>query len=231
MSSPRRILLVGATGLVGRKVIARGRDIPGLALVALARRELQLPRGARMEMMLSPPPEWPQAIADIAPDVVICALGTTRAKDGEDGQRKVDFDLVASVAEAASAAGADQFVLVSAVGADPHSKGFYQKIKGQAEEHMKKLHFRRLDILRPSLLLGKRLEDRRPAEWAGQVASPLFNLFLQGERSKYRAIDAKDVAAAALQAARTSAAGSFLHEYDGLMRLAKTLRRDLADGQ
>ena len=76
---PRRILLVGATGLVGRAVIARGRTLPGLALMALARRAVPLGRGGHVEMLLAPPESWGDAIARMHPDAVICALGTTTA--------------------------------------------------------------------------------------------------------------------------------------------------------
>jgi len=230
MSETRRVLLVGATGLIGRKVIARGRRIDGLALLALARRELQLPRGARMELMLADSDNWPQAIATIAPDAVICALGTTIARSGKQGQQAVDRDLVIDVGRAARQAGADQFVLVSSVGADPHAKAFYLQLKGEAEQGLRKLKFARLDILRPGLLRGKRYGDIRPAEKIGQWLAPVLDIVLHGSKRRFRSIRAEDVAAAALQAARTQARGTFVHEFDGLMRLARNLRRE-ADGK
>lgn len=222
MSDPVRVLLVGATGLVGREVIGRGRDVPGLSLLGLARREVPLPRGGRMEMMLAPVADWPQAIATIAPDAVICALGTTQAKSGQDGLREVDCTLVLTVAEAALRAGARQFVHLSSVGADPHAKSHYLKVKGEAEQGLRKLGFKRLDIVRPGLLRGQREGERRALEGIGQVLAPVADLFLQGSKRRYRSVLARDVAAALLQATRTPARGTFEHDHDAIQRLARS---------
>ena len=229
MSEVRRVLVVGATGLIGRKVIARGREVPGISLLALARREMELPRGARMELMIAPPANWGDAIAAIAPDCVICALGTTQAQAGREGLREVDCELVLAVARAAKETGAQHFVHVSSVGADVHAKSHYLQVKGEAEQGLRKLNFRRLDILRPGLLRGRRSGDSRPLEMVGQLAAPLADLFLHGTRRKYRSVLARDVAAAALQAARTPAQGVFVHDFDAICRLAKAFARGAAE--
>jgi hypothetical protein len=86
-----------------------------------------------------------------------------------------------------------------------------------------KLRFRRLDILRPGLLRGARANDPRPLERLAMLASPLADLLLQGDRKRYRSIDARSVAAAALQLAREKAAGRFVHENDAILRAARRL--------
>ncbi len=220
-----RVLLVGATGLVGREVIARGRDVPGLSLLALARREVPLPRGGRMEMMLAPVCDWPQAIATIAPDTAICSLGTTQAKSGREGLREIDCTLVLRVAEAAKRAGARQFVHLSSVGADPHAKAHYLSVKGEAEQGLRKLGFARLDIVRTGLLRGQREGERRVLEGIGQVAAPVADLFLHGSKRRYRSVKASDLAVALLQAVRTPARGTFEHDYDAIQRLARAFAK------
>ena len=223
MSDRPRILLAGATGLVGTRVMeaAVGRDDVGL--VALTRREAPMPAGARMEMMVSEPPRWDEAVALIRPDAAICALGTTWRKAGGDEAafRAIDEELVLRLSRAALTAGARNFVFVSSVGANPQAKAFYLRVKGQVEDRLRKLGFRRLDILRPGLLRGPRKGDRRLAERAGILLSPLANLALQGSRRPYRAIDARLVARAALQCVHERAAGTFVHDYDSIRRLAK----------
>jgi len=223
MSETPRVLLAGATGLIGNRVMeaAVGRD--DLALVALTRREAPMPPGARMEMMVSDPARWDEAVATIRPDAAICALGTTWRKAGRDEAafRTVDEELVLRFARAALTAGARNFVFVSSVGASPQAKPFYLRLKGQVEDRLRKLGFRRLDILRPGLLRGPRKGDRRVAERAGVVLSPLANLMLHGSRRPYRAIDARIVARTALQCAGEKAGGAFVHEYDSLLRLAR----------
>jgi uncharacterized protein YbjT (DUF2867 family) len=222
MSEPRRVLLVGATGLIGTSVMRAAVDRPAVRLVALARREVPLPEGARMEMLLAPTEDWPDAIRTIAPDAVICALGTTWKQAGRDEAafRAVDQALVLDVAHAARAAGAGRFVLVSSVGAAIGAKSFYLQVKGEVEEAMAKLRFDRLDILRPGLLLGARGADRRLGERLGIMLSPLSNLVLQGDWRHYRSIAAQDVARAALQCIVERPNGRFVHEHDALCRLA-----------
>ncbi|VVT19443.1 NAD-dependent epimerase/dehydratase family protein [Erythrobacter sp. EC-HK427] len=217
----RRVLLVGATGLVGRSVIARTPHTPQVALQGLARREMDFPDGVRMELVLADIQDWPEVIASLAPEAVINALGTTRAKAGsEEAFRAVDHDLVMAVAAAAKAAGARSFVHISSVGADTAAKNFYLRTKGEVERELKTLRFNRLDIFRPGLLRGQRQGDVRFLEGLGRMLAPVSDLFLRGNAEKYRSIHAEDVAAAALQATGERAGGQFIHEHSGILRLA-----------
>lgn len=224
MSERKRVLLLGATGLIGRNIIARASQMPDLAIVGLARSEMQFAPGTKFEMVLSPSEGWAEAIAMVAPDLVINALGTTRRKAGSMAAfRQVDHDLVLQVAKAAKAAGAQQFVHVSSIGADPHARFRYLRIKGEVEQGLKALKFRRLDILRPSLLRGARDDDPRPLEKLGMLASPLTDLLLRGRMARYRSIHAGDIAAAALLLSAQKVAGTFVHEHAALRRLAARL--------
>ena len=216
------MLLAGATGLVGSRVMELTVEHPWLRLIALSRREAPMPRGARMEMLVADPPGWPEAVAAIAPDAVICALGTTIGKAGsEEAFRAVDFDLVLSLATAAKAAAVANFALVSSAGADAHGKAFYLRVKGEIEAAVTKLRLRRLDILRPGLLRGSRRNDGRPLEMLGKLASPLTDLMLHGDNRRYRSIDARVVAAAAAQCAREQAHGRWIHDNDAIQRAAR----------
>jgi uncharacterized protein YbjT (DUF2867 family) len=224
MSEQRRVLLAGASGLVGTRVMQAAPSYPSLRLVALTRREVPIPRGTKMEMMVADPAGWPAAVKAIAPDSVICALGTTIRKAGsEEAFRAVDHDLVLQLATAAKDAGASHFVLVSSVGANAAGKAFYLRVKGEVEAALTRLKFRRLDILQPGLLRGPRTVDRRPLERLAQLASPLTDLALHGAKRRFRSIDARVVAAAALQLTREKAAGRFVHEHDAIVRAARRL--------
>ena len=224
MSERRPVLLTGATGLVGTCAMQAVRAHPSLRLVALTRREAPIPRGARMEMVVAEPSGWPQAVAAISPGAVICSLGTTRRAAGsEDAFRAVDHDLVLCLASAAKAVGADHFVLVSSAGANAAGKAFYLRVKGEVEAALTGLRFRRLDILRPGLLRGPRANDRRPLERLALLASPLADLLLHGDKRRYRSIDARTVAAAALQLTREKAPGRFVHENESIVRAARRL--------
>lgn len=220
MSEPRRILLVGATGLVGRSVMEAAQAHPALRVIALSRREVPPPPSGRMEMVVADPAEWADAITALAPESVICALGTTWRQAGQDEEafRAVDLHLVERVATAAKDAGVSNFVLVSSAGANMASKTFYLRVKAEAEAALGKLKFKRLDILRPGLLKGKRDGDRRLLERLGILASPLTDHLLRGSRRSLRSIDVRVVALAALQCAREKAAGRFIHDNAGIRR-------------
>lgn len=217
-AKPRRICLVGATGLIGTTMIERAIVRSDIHISGIARREVDLPYGARLEMLLADVPGWQDAIASTGADLLVCALGTTWRKAGKDETafRAVDHDLVLSCARAAKEAGMDQFILVSSVGADAASKNFYLRVKGEVEAGLGKLGFRRLDILRPGLLRGARTNDRRLGERLGILFGPLLDLFLHGKYRKYRSVRAGAVADAIFALSRQKASGRFTHEYDGI---------------
>jgi uncharacterized protein YbjT (DUF2867 family) len=198
-----------------------------LRLVALTRREAPMPPGARMEMLVADPADWHAAIATIAPDAAICALGTTWRQAGrnEAAFRAVDRDLVLQVAQAAKEAGARRFVLVSSAGADLAAKAFYLRVKAEVEAAVAALGFERLDILQPGLLRGPRGADRRPLERLGIIVSAVTDHLLRGKRRAFRSIDARTVAAAALQCTREKAPGRFTHTNEALRRLAVAWER------
>lgn len=225
MSESLRVLLAGATGLTGGHAMRIAARLPWLRLVALTRREAPIPEGTRMEMMIADTAGWPEAVAAIAPEAAICALGTTWRGAGrsEEAFRAVDQELVLMLARAAKEAGVGNFVLVSSVGADPLARTFYLRVKGETEVALGKMGFRRLDILRPGLLRGARTSGLRPLERLAAMASPLADLLLHGDKRAYRSIPARTVAEAALQAAREKPAGRFIHEHDAIHRLARRL--------
>lgn len=225
MSDAIRVALVGATGLIGREVIRACVGREDIRLAAVARREMPLPSGARMELFVADPENWGEVFEALRPKALICALGTTWKQAGEDEAafRAVDEHLMLDTARAAHAQGVARMVVVSSVGADPYAKGFYLKVKGEVERELGKIGFHRLDILRPGLLRGPRGGDRRQAERLGIALSPLLNLALHGKYRRYRAIDASEVAHAALALARKPTRAKLIHEYDALHREARSL--------
>jgi uncharacterized protein YbjT (DUF2867 family) len=231
MSEPMRIALVGATGLTGRGVMELCIGRADVRLGAIARREAPLPKGAQMEMFIAEPDKWTDVLEALQPTAVICALGTTWKKAGEDEDafRAVDHDLVLATAEAAKRHGAKRFVTISSVGADPHAKQFYLKVKGETDRALGKIGFDRLDVLRPGLLVGKRQQDPRFAERLGILASPLISPLLFGNARKYRGIKSHIVAKAALSATLRKTRGRFVHENDGIIKLADQLPEPLED--
>lgn len=223
MSEQTRVVLVGATGLIGRAVMTEAVGRHDIHLVAVARREVPLPKGARMEMLLSDTGHWPDAIAAGRPHAVVIALGTTIKAVGGDKAafRAVDHDLVLECAAAAKAAGARQLIVVSSAGARFSSKNFYLSVKGEVEDKLAKLHFHRLDILRPGLLRGHREGPLRPAERWGAIFSPVLDLLMQGSLRKYRSTRASALARVILTLAGNRQRGRHVLEHDDFRRILR----------
>ncbi len=164
-----RLLILGATGLVGRHLLdlalADGRVAQ---VVAPTRREAGPPR----ERLLAPRVDFERLPEDAdwwAADAVACALGTTMRQAGSrEAFRRVDHDHPLQAARLARAAGARAFVLVSAAGANPRSRFFYNRVKGELERDLKGLGFPSLTLVRPGLIGGERREIR-PAERAAAL--------------------------------------------------------------
>ena len=177
-----RVVVAGATGLVGHAVLAlltSRAAVPGIprhsSITALVRQPAQLaglPAGVKGQLVdLAalgragveglPPLDW-----------AICCLGTTiKAAGSQAAFRAVDFDAVLAFARAAKVAGASRLAVVSAMGASARSSVFYNRVKGEMEQALIALDLPRLVIAQPALLLGERAglgQARRPGEALAQ---------------------------------------------------------------
>lgn len=222
MSRPLRLCLVGATGLTGMELIREAVGRRDIRVIGVTRREVALPRGARMEMLLAPVEGWADAIAAANASVLVCALGTTWAKAQKDEAAftAVDKDLVIACARAAKEAGIKRMIVVSSAGADMLSRNRYLRVKGEMEEAVAKVGLARLDILRPGLLRGPRAESR-PLERLGMLASPLTDLLMQGKYREYRSVKVRTLVHAIIGLAKEKAGGRFVHGHDAIVRAAR----------
>ncbi len=198
-----RVLLAGATGLVGSRVLERALA-SGVEVIPIGRRAT----GRVADEIVCDFDALPPLPAA---DAALCALGTTRAAAGSKAAfRAVDHDAVLAFAYAALEARVERFVVVTAAGADARAPVFYSRVKGEVEGALAGLGFARLDILQPGLLLGRRVE-RRPVEALLQRLAPLLRRVPKGSLAVYDAIEADTVAAAMLALAARRDAGVFRH--------------------
>lgn len=223
-----RVLLCGASGLVGSEVLKRLLAAGSTAEVIAPTRS---PLAASSSRLQNPVFDGTTAVrprdgslkrllAGQRADIWVCALGTTMAKAGNQAAFvAIDRDLVLKFAGIARSMGVRHAILVSSVGAHPKSGSFYLRVKAEAERGLAEQNFPRVDILRPSLLLGERGE-RRPVEQAARLLAPLYNPLLLGPLSRYRAIPAATVADAVVALARGGGNGWYIHEFAGIERAA-----------
>jgi uncharacterized protein YbjT (DUF2867 family) len=204
-------LIAGATGAVGRALLDQLLQEGRFGLIkVLTRRPLGL-RDSRVQELLFTGDDPTKLGAALAADAVFCCLGTTIAVAGSKAAfERVDYHLVLELARACKQQGAQQFLVVSAVGSSARSLAFYSRVKARMEESVRELAYASTSILRPSLLIAKRAE-RRLAEEIGQRLAPLLNPLLRGELAKYRAVRAEDVAAAMVQLAKAQTPGATVH--------------------
>ncbi|MGD1043804.1 MAG: oxidoreductase [Bacteroidota bacterium] len=154
---------------------------------------------------------------------VYCCLGTTIKKAGTQAAfRKVDYDYPIKLAALTQHCGANQFLLVSSLGADPYSRIFYNRVKGEVEEAIRKISFTAFHVFRPSLLLGERKEHRN-GEKAGAFVMSGLKYALAGPLKKYRAIQAGDVAKAMVRVAQMDLKGVNIFESDHIQEIANTI--------
>lgn len=138
-------------------------------------------------------------------DEVYLALGTTIAQAGSEAAfRAVDLDATLAVARAGQAAGAHRLGLVSAMGADPRSRVFYSRVKGETEEALASLLPRTLVIARPSLLAGDRKALGQPPRLGESVGIGLGRLAGWALPANYRPVEAGRVARALLATVPTT---------------------------
>ena len=225
------ILLAGATGLVGGHVLRELLSNPRWQgrVIAPTRRPLALiderlqplvtdfsdgAGNAALEASLA------SLLAGEPISTFVCCLGTTLKTAGSrEAFIAVDRELVLRLATLARKRGAEKAILVSSAGASRQSGNFYLRVKGEVEDGVEALGFKRVDILRPGLLLGARTE-RRPGEAVAQALSPLSDLVLRGKLARFRSIDAIDVAKAIVTLSKAAQPGVFAHDTPALERLA-----------
>jgi len=185
-------LVIGSTGLIGKKLLFELAKKDS-EVIAIARRSINnLPENVSL-LDINFDDFLENGSLPFCDHIYIC-LGTTIKKAGSQSEfKKVDFDYCVSFAKKAREAGATKISLVSSVGANPFAKNFYLKTKGEVEEEIKKIDFQYINIFRPSLLLGRR-EENRFLEKIGQNLSSFINLFLIGSLRKYKSIKSSNVA-------------------------------------
>src|SRR5215217_5238143 len=151
----RLVTVFGGGGFIGRYVVQ--------ALLSRGQRVRVVQRDTRSANFLKPLATLGQiqfAGADISQaDMVARAVKGSDAVVNLVGILKGNFDAIhrdgaANVARAAAAAGAEAFVQISAIGADPQSPSRYGRSKGEGEQAVRAA-FPSATIIRPSVVFGQ----------------------------------------------------------------------------
>lgn len=216
----RTALVAGATGLIGNFVLQFLLADDAWSRVVTVGRRLTPHKHEKLEQRVLDLGEL-ETVSDLSHiDDVFCCLGTTIKRAGsQPAFRQVDHAFVVGLGRAGLRAGASQFLLVSAVGADAAARVFYSRVKGETETAIGRLHYHSTQIFRPSLLLGARREFRL-GERIAMATAPVLSLALFGRLRRYRPIQAETVARAMVNLAKEAPLGPNIFEYDAMIASA-----------
>ena len=198
-------MVAGATGLVGREILAALlADKTYTTVHSAGRRKIDLQH-----------PKLVQHVVDFAKlkglppaDDVFIALGTTIKVAGSQAAfRAVDFEAVVALARTAYAQGATQLGVVSAMGASPKSPIFYNRVKGEMEAAVSALGYASVSIAQPSMLAGDRAALDQPLRSGEGLALSVSRWLKPLIPANYRSVQAADVAAGLLRAVRAGQPG------------------------
>lgn len=174
-----RVLIGGASGFTGLKLVKRlilDEDIE--KVYALVRKEMRLEHPKLIQLIVDFEAFSSEDIPDCI-DTAYCCLGTTiRKAQTKANFRKVDYEYITRFAKVCEICCVKQFHMISAIGANPESIFFYQRVKGEAESFVNSLEFESVVIYRPSVIYGDRNEFRLFESFAAWISRNFKFLFV-----------------------------------------------------
>lgn len=184
-------VIVGATGVVGRVIvneILSGEYYDRIYI--LGRSSItKLPDDSRLEKIIIDFENIDFDMNILEDADVFASLGTTiKIAGSKENQRKIDVDYTVNFSKLCEGK-VRSFNVVSAIGANSNSKNFYNSLKGELEDKLKKMNLGVLRIFQPSLLISRR-DDNRFLEEIFMKVAPIFQFVLKGKTKKYSPIEA-----------------------------------------
>lgn len=186
-------IIIGATGLTGGQLLnALLSDNRYQKIKLISRTSIGI-NSDKIEEFLGNVIDLENFARDFTGDEVFCCIGTTQSKTPDkEMYRKIDYGIPVKAAELCKTNGIDTFLVISALGSNPKSKVFYNRLKGEMENAVMAIGLRHTYILQPSLINGKRNEWRF-GEWLVKQLFKVFDLLLLGPLKKYQSIHPDEI--------------------------------------
>lgn len=200
--SIKSVIVIGATGLVGRELLKQLNQLEVCEkITAVVRHEdAQLRTLEKVQQFI-----LDDFLLLNDEDVngyshAFSCLGTTLKKAGSKEKfYNIDYEINAHFADLFEST-STHYLLISAMGANADSKFFYNKVKGKLENHIQDLKLEHVSIVRPSLLLGDRSEQRTLEDMTQKLYQKLSHFV--PNTFKYKPVTAAQVARTMLKAAQ-----------------------------
>lgn len=168
-------IVIGASGATGKEVVKQLLENSSYKQVKIVvRKEIGFSHPKLKEYIIDFD-HISSIQEEITGDVLFSALGTTiKIAKTKEIQYKIDFSYQFEIAKIAAKNGVTNYVLVSAFGANPTSKIFYSRMKGELEEAVKNLNFEQIHIFQPGIL-DRNVDDNRTMEKISLKVIRFFN--------------------------------------------------------
>ena len=216
----KKALIFGSSGLVGSnlvKIILQNEKYDHIKLFVRSETEN---KSKKLEIIKTDFNNLEKHKDTIVGDDCFFCIGTTRKNTPDKNEYIItEYNIPVEIGKIAKSNSVNNFIYVSSLGANPNSSGLYLKNKGQAEQELINLNFPRLAIIRPSILLGNRKENRIGEKIGIFVMKLLSPLFL-GKLKKYKPIKVENVAKAMANIAQNDYQKT-IFESDQLVKIAK----------
>ena len=210
------ITLFGSTGLIGSEILKLLEDDNYFQKINVVSRQDVKLKSKKSTLKLIDFSNYNQYLSVVEKsDIVLAAIGTTQSKVGFNKKkyREIDFGIISQAVRACKEKNVKHFSFVSSAGADINNKSFYLKLKGEIEKEVESQKLKSSTVYRPSLLLGKRKENRF-GEKIAQIIIPILSFLMP---DNYKPIKASDVATAMVNESKNHGTGFKIYHYNEIL--------------
>jgi len=187
-------IILGATGLTGGLLLKKLLDDVRYDQIKIFSRKSIDFRHPKIKEYLGDILDLNSFENNFKADEVFCCIGTTAKKTSDKNlYKRIDIGIPVTATKLCKKNKIDTFIVMSSLGANSKSKVFYNRIKGEMEEAVLKEGVLNTYILRPSIILGNRNENRL-GEDIGKIMMRSFQFLMIGKIRKYRPIEADKIA-------------------------------------
>lgn len=215
----RTAIIFGATGLIGDILLQKLIKDDAYEKVTVVARRPIAHQHQRIEFIETDFDNLEKVATKIVGDDIFCCIGTIQKKTPDlEIYKKIDYQYPLTFAKIGLKNGSSSFNLISSMGANPDSRFFYPRLKGELERDLSAMPFKTINIYRPSLLDGERTGTRTAENFFIKTMRVLNPLFI-GPLKKYRSIKASCVAQAMLEQAKKTILGTHIFQSDEIVEL------------
>lgn len=197
-------IILGATGLTGGILLEKLiKDNRYTTIKLFSRKKIEdLP--LKVKQSIGDILELEKFKTDFTADEVYCCIGTTTKKTPNKSlYKKIDYGIPVTAAKLSKINNINTFIVVSAIEADATSSIFYNKTKGEMEQAVLSQNIEKTHILQPSIISGKR-NEQRIGETLGILVLKVLQPFFFGKLKKYKVTKAEDIAQAMINLANSA---------------------------